>query len=321
MVQSQISVARPSEWNRWISPSMGGFVIASGASQQVRADLREQVFGDVRMFDLATSVLSARHRELPVGEPRPCLGTVVSGESSLSHGNLEIQARAGDVVFHSGNITGPFEASDDFRVVGVSLPRWTVPMPDSYFGNEAIIRLGPERELVGVVHALLNGLSSEMSRLSDVAGSRALWSAVELAMNALGLARFQRGRAEERLSRIATVKTYIEQHLGDPDLSVDRIARAHFVSTRSLQAWFAQDGETVASWIRTRRLDRARRALRDPAQVAASVAELSRVCGFSSPSYFGRVFAEAHGVTPGEFRSGPGSLVDSSLVTKVQPRR
>jgi hypothetical protein len=66
----------------------------------------------------------------------------------------------------------------------------------------------------------------------------------------------------------ARMQQHIEHHLDERDLSPERIARAHYISTRQLHKLFAADGVSVSAWIRGRRLDPSS-TRRTPANVVA----------------------------------------------------
>jgi len=107
------------------------------------------------------------------------------------------------------------------------------------------------------------------------------------------------GRAE--LAR--RVRAYIDEHLGDSDLTPDRIAAEHFVSRRSLYNLFEADvGVSVARWIRERRLERAREDLADPALDDLGVAQIALRHGFVDPAHFSRAFRAAYGCSPSQYR-------------------
>src|SRR5207247_2046030 len=89
---------------------------------------------------------------------------------------------------------------------------------------------------------------------------------------------------------------------GDPELSPAAIAAAHHISRRLLYKLFQEQGETVASWIRARRLERCQQDLLDPAQAARPVAAVALRWGFRSSIHFTRLFRAAYGLPPHEYR-------------------
>ena len=51
-------------------------------------------------------------------------------------------------------------------------------------------------------------------------------------------------------SLLAQMQAYAMEHLREPDMGPERIARAHFVSTRYVHKLFRAEGATVSGWIR-----------------------------------------------------------------------
>ena len=100
----------------------------------------------------------------------------------------------------------------------------------------------------------------------------------------------------------ARIEAHIRQHLGDPDLSPERIARACGISTRYLHDLFRDAGRTVCGFVRETRLRAAEAALRQPAN-RRSIAEIAYTCGFSDQAQFARQFKSLFGLTPREVRA------------------
>lgn len=108
----------------------------------------------------------------------------------------------------------------------------------------------------------------------------------------------------------ARIADYIESHLADPELDVERIAAAHHISVRHLYTVWARAGHegTPAQWIIGRRLERARDLLVDPGEGRLGVTAVARRCGFADSSHFSRRFRQAFGVSPREWRATGGSF-------------
>ena len=69
-------------------------------------------------------------------------------------------------------------------------------------------------------------------------------------------------------------------------------------------------GRTPNEYLTERRLEEAKRLLAD---TAGSVAEIARVCGFSSSSYFISVFRRRFGETPRAYRAQPSGIGASGI--------
>jgi AraC-like DNA-binding protein len=111
------------------------------------------------------------------------------------------------------------------------------------------------------------------------------------------------GRRQAPDTLLARLKVYIDEHLGDPDLRPDTIAAAHYISTRYLQKLFKAEGLTVTDWIRERRLQGARRELRDPALADVTILGIAVRWGITNAAHFSRSFRAVYGCTPSEYRA------------------
>jgi AraC-like DNA-binding protein len=98
------------------------------------------------------------------------------------------------------------------------------------------------------------------------------------------------------------IRSFIEDHLGNQDLSLADIASAFGISSRYVHVLFQSDAETVSEYIQRRRLEEAARSLADPMHARISIAEIAARHGFKSQAHFSRLFRERHGMTPREFR-------------------
>ena len=99
--------------------------------------------------------------------------------------------------------------------------------------------------------------------------------------------------------RLLIMTNYIKEHLGDR-LTLEDIAASAGVSTRECTRCFSRCINTSPNVFLTQtRLSMAADLL---SGTAKSIIEISEECGFSSPSYFGKVFRESMGCTPKEYR-------------------
>lgn len=99
------------------------------------------------------------------------------------------------------------------------------------------------------------------------------------------------------------IAAFIQERLGDPDLTPGGVAEAHHISTRALYRLFEPHGWTVAAWIRTRRLERCRRDLTDPLLSDRPVCAIATRWGFTNAAHFTRAFRSAYQLSPQDYRS------------------
>jgi AraC-like DNA-binding protein len=108
-----------------------------------------------------------------------------------------------------------------------------------------------------------------------------------------------RSRRREGGDRFEELIAYLEEHLHEP-LSLHQLeARSHY-SRRALQyAFLERLGCSPTQWIRTMRLERARRWLQEP-QPGETVTRIAQACGYRSLNLFAMDFQQRFHVKPSE---------------------
>jgi AraC-like DNA-binding protein len=95
------------------------------------------------------------------------------------------------------------------------------------------------------------------------------------------------------------VGQYLQAHLSDPDLSIQRIADALRCSKRYLHRVFEDDAVSLERQIWNQRLERCHSALAHETNANRSAAEIGFAWGFRSSAHFSRLFKQHYGITPG----------------------
>lgn len=93
----------------------------------------------------------------------------------------------------------------------------------------------------------------------------------------------------------------IDRHFMDPDLSLDFIVGEMGCTKRYLHKLFAIAHTTPSVYIMDRRLAHAEALLHNPND-RLPIGEIAYRSGFNDPAYFGRVFKERFGTSPGAYR-------------------
>jgi AraC-like DNA-binding protein len=181
----------------------------------------------------------------------------------------------GDLVTWESSRPYTVEAITPFALLNVYCPEHLLrPHTDDLYARTATeVRLG----------GLLGGLLREVARgLSDGALGP---GDVAVADSVLALVRGMHAgppRAEATPADLlrAQVRAYIAEHLADPWLGPEAIARAHFISRSYLDRLFEDEPRTVAETIRDARLERCRQ---DLVRSAASAVSSTRSRGTRAP--------------------------------------
>lgn len=99
--------------------------------------------------------------------------------------------------------------------------------------------------------------------------------------------------------RVAAGLDFIATHYSDPFIGVRDVAVAMGTGRRQAERLFAAAGKSIHAQIEEARLECARNHLRSD---AAPVAEVARLSGFTSETYFSRLFHSRAGLAPLAFR-------------------
>jgi AraC-like DNA-binding protein len=137
--------------------------------------------------------------------------------------------------------------------------------------------------------------------LADSAGT----TAVDLAVGALH-EQAGRPRADEdspQAALLARAQRYMLDYQHAGALSAASVAQAVSVSERYLYILFEQAGSSPAAWLRTARLERARRMLADPRHSHQAIGEIAALAGFANSAHFSRAFRRQYDMTPRAWRS------------------
>jgi AraC-like DNA-binding protein len=235
------------------------------------------------------------------------LGMLVRGDSVIEQSARSTRFAGGDL--SSWDSSHPFFVSHGaaFDLLLLVMPRTLLgPGRDRIFGQTAG-RIAHDSEMGAITgtclrqvwSALDHGTAADPDDLADalIALVRALHPATRPEGPAPGLV--------PAAAMVPRIKAYMREHLGDPALGPEAVARAHYISTRYLHKLFAREGLTVSEWIRHRRLEACRRDLRDPALAHENVSQIARRWGLPNPSSFSRMFREAYGCAPSDLRPAP----------------
>jgi AraC-like DNA-binding protein len=106
------------------------------------------------------------------------------------------------------------------------------------------------------------------------------------------------------------VRAYVADHLRDPHLSLDSIAKNLNSSKRSLHRAVSSSNGSIHDLIWHQRLERCRRDLLDPSQSRQSIAEIARSWGFKNFTHFSQAFRDRFGVSARETRRALFALSD-----------
>lgn len=224
----------------------------------------------------------------------------LTGSSVFVQEGSHAVLQPGDLVLSSSSMPYSWLHPEEFGVYMLVLPQTLIEVPPRALASLAgrvVERDGPFGSLLV---PFVEQLAHEPGLLRGAMGHRVAQNLAELASTRL-FAQVS-GEADDRslphLQMFGRVTEYVAAELGDPELDLRRIARANHISVRYLQAIFQEQGVTVSSWVRQRRLARIRQDLGDPRFEHRSIGDIAASWGFADPTSFSRAFRMAFGESP-----------------------
>ncbi len=261
------------------------------------ARVRRRELGDVALVDCAAgpgSGARTRRRVAATNGAHVGLLMVRSGHELLEIGGERLVVRAGDGVLWDSRVPTRFEVPEHLvkRTLLVPLGR----LPELARQPVAGRRL-PRTPAADLLTGHLDALCDLPDDLPPAAARAAGSAAVEL----LGAALLPDDgeRSAEAVAPVSwhLVRDHIEAHLTEPGLGPRSLAAACGISLRTLYTLFERRGETVAGYLRRRRLAGAHADLVRLGR-ATTVAAVARNWGFADADGFARAYRRQFGRSP-----------------------
>jgi AraC-like DNA-binding protein len=292
-------------WNAGAA-AIGGVEIEEMARCPFNGTVVRRTLGAAKIFRLGTSphraawtsrLIRQSSEELPV---RLCFQQ--SGRTILISDGVERVIEAGQWFMADGR--RPFVSihPETSSKIALQIPvdRLTVAEADAVrkLAGGAPIGGAIARMLGGCLETAISDFSSDDDRLdSDLGETMIDFFRMAIRENLAGERRASmRDLTQER------IRAFVRRNLGNPDLSVDLIARAMKCSKRYIHKLFSGD-QTVSDYIWSLRLDRCRAVLSSPAGRDITLTQLAFDTGFSSSAHFSRTFRDKFGTPPKAFRA------------------
>ncbi|MFI7496114.1 helix-turn-helix domain-containing protein [Kocuria sp. M4R2S49] len=295
------------DWSLLTSQSFGPLKCSTRATRTFQAGLVARKTGslDIAHMRVGPHVVEREATTLGQEGGRFKVSLQLEGRGIVEQGERTAVLEAGDMALYDTSAPYRLEFPEDSRLLVMMFDHSALDLPPNAAAQLRAQRVGAEEPVHAMVSSFLASVAGRMEALSGMTGQRIGNSALDLLTVSFNheLDGQVASSIHEQDRLRASVHDFIEAHLADPELDPTMIAQAHFMSTRRLHQIFHNEGTTVSTWIRTRRLERCRRALEDPANTRISIARIAERWGFTDGAHFSRVFRAAYGVPPSQIRS------------------
>lgn len=302
---------RRDSWHEIGPKSLMPVIARSDADSDLNIVLRVLTTGDVQISRACYSSLSVVRTSRLIRQTDPEVYQVnlfLQGNALISHAGREAVLGPGQfVVLDSSQ---PFQATrscaGDIPSYLLQLPRGSVLLPSDLRTGLIGMPFDARSGIAALFSQWLQGMLRRAHEFTpdQAAGLAAMTTDLFTTVVADSLRTADSTRRETpRWILRMRVDQFVDEHLGEPDLTPAVVAEAHHLSLRSLQQLFAATGDSPAAWIRRRRLERCARDLANPGLRHQHVHTIAARWGFTGQAHFSRLFRATYGMSPVEYRN------------------
>lgn len=232
------------------------------------------------------------------------LTVILNGKIFVNRSGQCVVAEAGDVVLYDTNQAymhgfPAFARQVIFEIPGEDFRArfgdWSLQNVVHFGGSANPARMIPFalQEVMRDVHT--SGLScSEAGAMLE----RRVWDVMETAYSLVTGG----ARSTYNAQLLLRARKHITENLSDPELSPSTIAASMGISLRHLNRLFEGEALSLVAYIQDKRLEGARRDLRQRGAFNTSVSDICYKWGFKSLAHFSRKFSERFGISPSQCR-------------------
>jgi len=292
-------------WEELVSSEFVLARLAFAARSGLNARLQSRVLEVLKIYEVGaeqptTLIREALHFQQDA-KAFYFLGIVLEGSVLLKQVGMTSILEAGDVGLYKSSEPFLLQFNSSHQMLVVKVPEY-----------EIRTRLAGLGLLSGLVlraqHAATNSLvdfvttSAKMDTAAASLRTRAsLEGAVfDLLIDAVIAARIEQPDIGQY--RIEEAKRVANANAANTDFSVSMWADHLGISERYLRLIFEQEGNSPSQYLRQNRLGLAAQKLRDPKFSDISILDIATGSGFGDGAYFSRLFRNAFGMTPTNFR-------------------
>lgn len=271
--------------------------------EDYRGYIREARFGEVVLTDILLSEQRIRRTRQHISRlDKDCYYLQL-----LHHGTLDILQRG--ATFHSNTARGAiFSATEQYELQCLGEVRsFYLEIPRDDFARRFPKERIPVTAMVNTTQGLgriatefCAALAAEGGRLQDANRAHLGGQLMDLLAYTLVAGDGGEPLAEGSVqkARLRSVQQWIEDHLGDPELSLDKVAGANGISLRYLHLLFKHCEMSASEWIWHRRLQRCYDEIARGG--GRSITAIAFANGFNSSAHFSTLFRRKFGLPPRE---------------------
>lgn len=311
----------------WVDMICSTYVRLDCSPQQGAAGTFDGEIEHHRLPGLEVSVVRSgpqtvlRTRAAIACDPEDCflIALQTRGHGMVEQDGRETLMAPGEFAIYDSKRPYTLRFSEDFeevvlKVRGEAL-RSTVRNVELLTATKVSGTTGPGR----ILHGMLQSLQGELDTLPAASTAAIGDSLLSLVAAGLGTLRGpQRVEANAlRAYHLERIRRHIDEHLHEPDLTIESVAHQLGMSVSHLHRLFAGEPHSPAQHVWARRMERCCKDLIDPRLAKRPVSDIAFRWGFNDAAHFSRAFRERYGCPPREWRQRALQAEDVSPVSGV----
>lgn len=297
------------EFSYAVSSNFVPLRLSSDRASRFRGELKGRQLGGIEIFDTrANQHFVERNQTLAAQTPcgKYMLHLQLSGVGVFRQDGREATLQRGDLAFYDSDRGYSLSLDDHFRNVIIVIPKDLMRLPVDATNQLTATRFSGQHEVLTLVKPFIHQLVRRIEHVPSHSEFRLARSTVDLLSTVihaeLGIDQRYGALSGHHNAQFERVLAFIDDHLSDPYLDPQQIADANFISLRTLHELFRKERQSVARWVRERRLELCKTDLADPLQRDLQISSIATRYGFVNSAHFSRLFKRSFGESPTEFR-------------------
>lgn len=282
--------------------------IQLGTSRLFQASIYGQRWGATTLAQLAMKTHEVSRKSAVLDDELMCLKLNIqgTGRGIIMQDGKEAVLQPGEFAFLDSS--RPYSVLYDGESTSqvLQFPRHLLHLPDDGVQDLSVVPFSKDNPLTKAVTSFATECSQALLTLPEPVSRRLTGNLVDLLGTVIASELYTNADsllAADKKRRREVVIAFIEDNLDNSELSPQTIAAANFMSVRALHQLFEGTGATVATTVRSLRLERCRIELENPAEATTSISAIAARWGFFDSAHFSRAFRRTYGTTPSKWRA------------------
>lgn len=240
---------------------------------------------------------------------------LTAGEYKLEQGGREVFLKPGEMSLYDATEPHRITTPQPFSKILISIPRQLLDERVSNICNLTATRLPTQTGIAAITASMIQSTVSQLEQLDP----SAFQSLSDPILEMLTMTLTEQKGSSCMLSRhqsfaLMRIKRFIANQLSDTELNTEVISRAVGLSPRYINNLFNEDNTSLMRYLTKQRLSRSRHYLATPLYNYLSITEVAMKSGFSNMAHFSRIFRQAYGLSPSDYRLQQMEIQSSSVI-------